>query len=107
MSTLKRRPRVPTRSLLILAGYAILAGCAAGPPRPAANLPRPDGRYDNHAYLVDSSRMNLSQVVSSIVVLATRTDFELPDGTRLGTELVGSGVVVGGRYILTVEHAVS
>jgi hypothetical protein len=51
--------------------------------------------------------MNLSQVVSSIVVLATRTDFELPDGTRLGTELVGSGVVVGGRYILTVEHAVS
>ena len=75
--------------------------------RPAANLPRPDGRYDNHAFLIDSSRMSLSQVVSSIVVLATRTDFELPDGTRLSKELVGSGVVVGGRYILTVDHAAS
>ena len=51
--------------------------------------------------------MKLSRIASSIVKLITRTTFESPDGTRMQNELEGSGVVVAGRYILTVEHVVT
>ncbi len=83
---------------------SLVSGCVAAPAGPNAAVPRPDGRYDNHAYLVDSSRMELSRVVSSIVTLVTRTSFAFPDGTVFEKKLVGSGVVVGGRFVLTVEH---
>tara|TARA_Y100000294_G_scaffold175129_1_gene194582 strand:- start:425 stop:1348 length:924 start_codon:yes stop_codon:yes gene_type:complete len=82
----------------------VISGCVSAPVSPKSVIPRPDGRYDNHAYLVDSSRMELSRVVSSIVTLTTRTTFTLPDGTPFEKKLVGSGVVVGGRFVLTVEH---
>lgn len=101
MSTFKLRPMMVAICILIL------SGCASGPSQPDGMLPRPDGRYDNHTYLVDSSRMDLSQVVSSIVILVTRTKFELPDGTQVDREIIGSGVAINDRFILTVEHTVT
>ncbi len=101
MSTWKPAPWVFAISVIFL------TGCASAPSGPKAALPRPDGRYDNHAYLVDSSQMDLSRVVSSIVTLVTRTTFLFPDGSRMDKDLVGSGVVVGERFVLTVEHTVS
>lgn len=100
-------PVFKVRNLGLVLAAALAAGCASTPANTSSPLPRPDGRYDNHAYLVDTSRMNLSQVVSSIVTLVTRTKFILPDGDEIEKELVGSGVVVGERFILTVEHTVA
>ena len=51
--------------------------------------------------------MDLSQVISSIVILVTRTKFELPDGTQMDKEIIGSGVAINDRFILTVEHTVT
>lgn len=85
----------------------LLAGCAASPVQQSVGALRADGLYDNHSYLVDSSRMRLSQIASSIVKLITRTTFESPDGTEMQNELEGSGVVVAGRFVLTVEHVVT
>lgn len=85
----------------------VIAGCAATPTQQTSRSLRPDGRYDNHSYMVDSSKMELSRIASSIVKLITRTTFEAPDGTRMQNELEGSGVVVAGRFILTVEHVVT
>ncbi|MBT3434549.1 MAG: trypsin-like peptidase domain-containing protein [Nitrospinaceae bacterium] len=95
------------RGHVLFLAATLLVGCASAPVSTEDRSPRPDGRYDNHAYLVDSSQMNLSRVVSSIVILVTRTKFRLPDGEEIEKELVGSGVVVGDRFILTVEHTVA
>ncbi len=85
----------------------LIAGCASNPVQQIAGPLQSDGQYDNHSYLVDSSKMKLSRIASSIVKLITRTTFESPDGTRMQNELEGSGVVVAGRYVLTVEHVVT
>lgn len=90
-----------------LLGFFLLAGCASNLNQQSTGIIRPDGRYDNHSYLVDSSEMELSRIASSIVKLVTRTTFKTADGTQMQHELEGSGVVVGGRFILTVEHVVT
>lgn len=87
----------------------LTAGCATQTHtvQKEAGILKRDGKYDNHSYLVDSSKMDLSRVASSIVKLITKTTFKAPDGTRLNNEIEGSGVVVANRYVLTVEHVVT
>ena len=56
-----------------------LAGCAAALGTVGQHGPKPDGQYDNHAYLVDSSRMDLDRVMASFVTLQTKAKSETPD----------------------------
>ncbi len=84
----------------------LLAGCASNAVQPTVEALQEDGRYDNNSYMVDSSKMKLSRIASSVVELITRATFVTPAGTRMQYELKGSGVVVG-RFILTVEHVVT
>ncbi|MEE9256797.1 MAG: serine protease [bacterium] len=93
------------RAALLLLLAAV--GCAANAPVSNKFGPHPDGRYDNHSYLVNPARMDLAQVVDSIVTLKTRTIFKAPDGVLVPSEMEGSGVVIGGRFVLTVEHVVA
>jgi len=90
----------------LLLGALLLTGCAGAASAPVKLVPAPDGRYDNHAYLVDPARMDVAQLADSIVTLVTRTTFEGPGGEVIQNEMVGSGVVLG-RFVLTVEHAVA
>lgn len=91
-----------TRLLLVT---LLLSGCAAAASAPAGFIPSPDGRYDNHTYLVDPSRMDVARVADSIVSLVTRTTFAGPGGEIIQRSLEGSGVVLG-RFVLTAEHTV-
>jgi S1-C subfamily serine protease len=90
-----------------LLGLIFLAGCAVSPGPSAKYTPRPDGRYDNHPFLVDSARMDLARAMASFVTLYTHTKFEGPNGQVLESKKVGSGLILDGRYILTVEHVIA
>ena len=84
-----------------------LAGCAAALGLVGQHGPKPDGHYDNHAYLVDSSRMDLGRVMASFVTLQTKTTFETLEGEVVEHLKEGSDVILGGRFVLTVEHVVA
>ena len=88
-------------SILLFAGYAISSAPSPG------RVPGTDGNYDNHAYLVDTSRMDLARVMASFVTLHTRTKFEALDGEEMEVQKTGSGLILDGRFVLTVEHVVS
>ncbi len=88
-------------SLFLLAGYTISSVT------PAERVPGTDGLYDNHPYLVDSSRMDLARIMASFVTLHTRTKFEALDGEVMEYQKSGSGLILDGRFVLTVEHVVS
>jgi len=90
----------------LLLGTLLLSGCAAAASAPARFIPSPDGRYDNHTYLVDPSRMDMARVAGSIVTLVTRTTFAGPGGEIIEKSIEGSGVVLG-RFVLTAEHTVA
>lgn len=92
--------------------------------------PVPDGKYDNHVYLVDPEKMSLEAVNDSIGIVITKTvftiknderksftelleKFGIPPSAYAGTlqdrvevETIGGGVLLFGRYFLTVEHVV-
>ncbi len=100
-----RLGRCPIRCAVLLSIF-FLASCTASYQQAKRPGPRPDGRYDNHTYLVDPSRMDLSRVMASFVPLYTKTAFRMPDGEIAEHLQAGSGVILDGRYILTVEHVV-
>jgi S1-C subfamily serine protease len=50
--------------------------------------------------------MDLARVMASFVPLYTKTTFEIPGGEIAEHLKVGSGVILDGRYVLTVEHVV-
>lgn len=86
---------------LLLVVYAVSA-------KPVEQFgPKPDGHYDNHTYLVDPSRMDLGRVVASFVTLQTKTKFEALEGKTVEFQKEGSGMVLDGRFVLTVEHVVA
>ncbi len=90
----------------VLLGIFLLASCTASNQQAKRSGPRPDKLYDNNTYLVDPSRMDLARVMASFVPLSTKTKFEMTDGESVEQQKMGSGVVLGGRYVLTVEHVI-
>lgn len=97
-------------SLFIKCGlfsFFLLAGCITTLNPSVRYAPKPDGNYDNHTYLVDSSQMNIARVMASFVMLYTQTKFENPDGEVLVHQKMGSGVILDSRYVLTVEHVIA
>ncbi len=92
---------------MAITGILIVGGYSAVVSSTGHSGPKPDGRYDNNAYLVNPSRMALTQIAASIVTLVTKTTFVGPEGEMVEKEMEGSGVVIGRRYVLTVEHSVS
>ena len=91
----------------VLLSVTLFAGCTAAFQQSERPGLRPDGHYDNHTYLVDPSRMNLARIMASFATLQTKTVFEMPDGGMVEHQKVGSGVILGGRYVLTVEHVIA
>ena len=102
----------------------LLAGCATGA---GYYQPVPDGRYDDHVYLVNPEKMSLGAVKDSIGVVITKAVFKivkdkkesfeqmlkmfgLPEivlQEKIEKELEGGGVVLYGRYFLTAKHVVN
>ena len=74
-------------------------------PDPLVNLR--DGHYDNHPLLVDPKTMSLPKVIGSVRQLRTEVKFKKEkDGQVLMGRFEGTGIVLFGRYILTVRHVV-
>ena len=69
--------------------------------------PMLDGMYDNNPILVNQRLMRIQRIIDSVYFLHTDTEFKLEDGEVITAELDGAGVLVLGKYILTVSHAVS
>ncbi len=92
---------------MLLLSILLMSGCAASIDTANRFSPQPDGRYDNNTYLINSPKMNLQQISNAIITLRTETMFETQNGKRALHVLEGSGVVVGDRFVLTVEHSVS
>ena len=106
---------------LLFAILFLAYGCATGV---GYYQPVPDGKYDNHVYLVDTEKMSLEAVKDSVGVVITKTVFEivknkkesftqmlktfgLPEAVlqeKVEKELEGGGVVLCGRYFLTAGH---
>jgi S1-C subfamily serine protease len=66
-----------------------------------------DGMYDNNPILVNQRVMQIKRIIDSVYFLHTDTEFKLEDGEIFTAELDAAGVLIFGRYILTVNHAVS
>ena len=77
----------------MLLGIFLFTGCTANNQRVELPGPRPDGKYDNHAYLVDSSSMNLARAMTSFVTLQTKTKFETQDGEVVQDASTGDGPI--------------
>jgi S1-C subfamily serine protease len=95
-----------TSKRAVLFSLIFLVGCSASQQQAERPGPRPDGKYDNHTYLVDPSRMDLKQVMDSFVSLYNVTEFKTEDGAIVQKQKSGSGVILDGRFVLTVEHVV-
>jgi S1-C subfamily serine protease len=66
-----------------------------------------DGKYDNNPILVNQRSMQIQRIIDSVYFLHTDTEFKVEDGEVITAELDSAGVLILGRYILTVNHAVS
>lgn len=88
-------------------GFLLLAGCALAADPAVRFGPRPDGHYDNSTHLVDPSRMDLARVATSVVTLRTETTFRGPEESQFRLQMMGIGVVMEERFVLTVEHLVA
>jgi len=88
----------------------LMVGCTGTPTKvqryPAFSVPQSiDGRYDNNTFLVDSQAMSLSRIIESLYTVRTEVEFRLDaSGQRVKKELKGTGVVLFGKFLLTVEH---
>ncbi|OGZ30050.1 MAG: hypothetical protein A2931_03950 [Candidatus Niyogibacteria bacterium RIFCSPLOWO2_01_FULL_45_48] len=67
--------------------------------------PKPDGKYDNHVFLVDPQRFGVVALKNSVVRLENETEFEGPGGQKIPRVITGGGIVLG-KYILTAMHVV-
>ena len=109
---------------LLFAILFLSYGCATGA---GYYQPVPDGKYDNHVYLVDTEKMSLEAVKNSVGIVITKTVFEIVKNKKesftqmlkefgivttsfkdgVEKEMEGGGIVLFGRYFLTAEHVVS
>jgi S1-C subfamily serine protease len=87
-----------------------MVGCAGVPggvhQKRAFSVPQSnDGRYDNNTFLVDSQAMSLSRIIESLYTVRTEVEFRVDaNGQLFKRDLKGTGVVLFGKYLLTVEH---
>src|SRR3989338_6235565 len=108
---------------LLFAVLFLSYGCATGA---GYYQPVPDGRYDDHVYLVNPEKISLGAVKDSIGVVITKAVFKivkdkkesfeqmlkmfgLPEivlQEKIEKELEGGGIALYGRYFLTAGHVV-
>ena len=90
-----------------------LVGCgglrtAPGPGSGASLSGMRDGHYDNNTFLVNLGAMSLSRIMESLHPVSTEVQFRSnEDGRVFKKSLKGTGVVLFGKYLLTVEHVVT
>lgn len=95
------------KRLVLCVAVFFFAGCANLNARaPTYYVPKPDGQYDNHPYLVDPQKMRLESIFGSIVKLYTNSVLEDGGGAKTTIENEGVGFVIGNK-ILTLDHVVS
>ncbi len=88
----------------------LMVGCAGVPARvqqtPAVSVPHGvDGHYDNNTFLVNPQTMSLSRIIESLYTVRTEVEFRIDaTGQVFKKDLQGTGVVLFGKYLLTVEH---
>ena len=98
------------KKILPLLLISLLLSACAPAPRNVTNpllSPMLDGMYDNNPILVNQRQMRIQSIIDSVYFLHTDTKFKLEDGEVITAELDGAGVLIFGKYILTVSHAVS
>ena len=75
-----------------------------------SHAPIPDGKYDNHGYLVNPARMDLDKIRIAVVSLEKEVHFApiggLIDEIPIKSWSRGTGVVIAGRFVLTQYHVV-
>ncbi|MEK7566579.1 MAG: S1C family serine protease [Patescibacteria group bacterium] len=82
--------------------FAIFVSAAQAAPT-EYYIPKPDGKYDNHAYLVNPEKYSFNLVKNSVVRLENTTEFKGSDGRPVSNTRIGGGVILG-KYVLTVAH---
>ncbi|QQG45298.1 MAG: serine protease [Candidatus Sungiibacteriota bacterium] len=94
---------VGRRIALLIAVLVGVAGCAT---LPAGNALR-SSTYDYNNVLLDRREMSIERIVESMVAIRTVAEFRREDGGLLQRDMEGTGVVLLGKYILTLNHVAS
>lgn len=69
--------------------------------------PIPDGKYDYNTFLLNGGGNDFERIFHSLFILKTKTEFRTPDGQVYHMNGQTTGIVLFGRYVLTVNHGVS
>lgn len=93
------------RLVVALAVVIGLAGCATLPPQQSDRLEV--APYDYNNVLLDRREMSIERIVDSMVTIRTVAEFRREDGELLQEDVEGTGVVLLGKYILTLNHVAS
>lgn len=70
------------------------------------SIPKLDGKYDNNNHLV-SSKVDFQRVKESVVHIVAQTKYKYDGGKEYIERASVGGIVLAGRYILSVGHGVA